>query len=60
MMANCSRSILSRGPKPWWGSTGLNFVGALDFAAPEPATFLLFKSGLMAMAVFRRRRSQDI
>ena len=42
------------------GSTGLNFVGALDFAVPEPATFLLFGSGLMAMAVFRRRRSQDI
>ena len=34
------------------GSTGLNFVGALDFAVPEPATFLLFGSGLMAMAVF--------
>jgi hypothetical protein len=42
------------------GSTGLSFVGDLDFAVPEPGSLLLFGSALTAMAVLRRRRSQDI
>jgi outer membrane protein assembly factor BamB len=42
------------------GSTGLSFVGDLDFAVPEPGSLLLFGSTLAAMAVLRRRRSQDI
>ena len=42
------------------GSTGLSFVGDLAFAVPEPGSLLLFASTLAAMALLRRRRSQDI
>ena len=42
------------------GSTGVSFVGDLAFAVPEPGSLLLFASTLAAMALLRRRRSQDI